>query len=57
MALLKFCVCKVYHDVISSTAIFCCVHLRVQNKDLPVENTTECLSTMASICRTMIENP
>ncbi|ELT88316.1 hypothetical protein CAPTEDRAFT_148019 [Capitella teleta] len=27
------------------------------NKDLPVENTTDCLSTMASICRVMIENP
>jgi len=28
-----------------------------ENKDLPVENTTDCLSTMAQICRTMIENP
>lgn len=28
-----------------------------ENKDLPVENTTDCLSTMASICRVMIENP
>ncbi|KAK2179672.1 hypothetical protein NP493_479g04001 [Ridgeia piscesae] len=28
-----------------------------QNKDLPVENTTDCLSTMACICRVMIENP
>lgn len=28
-----------------------------QNKDLPVENTTDCLSTMANICRVMIENP
>ncbi len=28
-----------------------------QNKDLPLENTTDCLSTMARICRVMIENP
>ena len=41
----------------------CCRLLNVlllavlQNKDLPIENTTDCLSTMASICRVMIENP
>jgi hypothetical protein len=28
-----------------------------ENKDLPIENTTDCLSTMASICCVMIENP
>ncbi|XP_045158827.1 CYFIP-related Rac1 interactor B-like [Mercenaria mercenaria] len=28
-----------------------------QNKNLPVENTTDCLCTMANICRVMIENP
>jgi len=28
-----------------------------QNKDIPIENATDCLSTMASICRVMIENP
>jgi len=28
-----------------------------ENKELPVENTTDCLSTMAKICRVMIENP
>jgi hypothetical protein len=28
-----------------------------ENKDLPIENTTDCLSTMASICRVMIESP
>ena len=28
-----------------------------QNKDIPLENTTDCLGTMAQICRTMIENP
>lgn len=28
-----------------------------ENKELPIENTTDCLSTMASICRVMIENP
>lgn len=27
------------------------------NKELPVENTTECLGAMANICRVMIENP
>lgn len=29
----------------------------LQNKDLPIENATDCLSTMASICCVMIENP
>lgn len=28
-----------------------------QHKEIPVENTTDCLSTMANICRVMIENP
>lgn len=28
-----------------------------ENKELPIENTTDCLSTMAGICRVMIENP
>lgn len=28
-----------------------------QHKELPVEQTTDCLSTMANICRVMIENP
>lgn len=28
-----------------------------QNKQLPVEHTTDCLSMMANICRVMIENP
>ena len=28
-----------------------------QNKSLPIENTTDCLSTLANLCRTMIENP
>jgi hypothetical protein len=28
-----------------------------ENKNLPVENTTDCLSMMANICRVMIENP
>jgi hypothetical protein len=27
------------------------------HKELPVENTTDCLSTMANICRVMIETP
>ncbi|XP_063406047.1 CYFIP-related Rac1 interactor B-like [Mytilus trossulus] len=27
------------------------------HKDLPVENTTDCLSTMADICKVMIESP
>lgn len=26
------------------------------NKELPLENTTECLGAMANICRVMIEN-
>lgn len=28
-----------------------------QHKELPVEQTTDCLRTMANICRVMIENP
>ncbi|KAK2164120.1 hypothetical protein LSH36_68g03023 [Paralvinella palmiformis] len=28
-----------------------------ENKDIPLENTTDCLGMMAQICRTMIENP
>ena len=28
-----------------------------ENKDLPIENTTDTLGTMANICRVMIENP
>ncbi|XP_052775270.1 CYFIP-related Rac1 interactor B-like [Mya arenaria] len=35
-----------------TTSTFVSLH-----KDLPVENTTDCLSTMANICRVMIENP
>ncbi|XP_065843117.1 CYFIP-related Rac1 interactor B-like [Oscarella lobularis] len=27
------------------------------HKDLPIDNTTECLSTMATVCKIMIENP
>ncbi|XP_012672979.1 CYFIP-related Rac1 interactor B [Clupea harengus] len=28
-----------------------------ENTDLPVENTTDCLSTMASVCKVMLETP
>ncbi|XP_031560851.1 protein FAM49B-like [Actinia tenebrosa] len=28
-----------------------------ENKNLPIENTTDCLSTLANLCRTMTENP
>ncbi|KAJ6653764.1 hypothetical protein lerEdw1_008736 [Lerista edwardsae] len=28
-----------------------------ENKTLPIENTTDCLSTMASICKVMLETP
>ncbi|KAJ8389190.1 hypothetical protein AAFF_G00122100 [Aldrovandia affinis] len=28
-----------------------------ENKNLPLENTTDCLSTMASVCRVMLETP
>ncbi|KAK1879005.1 Protein FAM49B [Dissostichus eleginoides] len=27
------------------------------NPDLPIENTTDCLSTMASVCKVMLETP
>lgn len=29
----------------------------LQNKTLPLENTTDCLSTMASVCKVMLETP
>ncbi|KPP77771.1 hypothetical protein Z043_102775, partial [Scleropages formosus] len=29
----------------------------IPNKNLPIENTTDCLSTMASICKVMLETP
>ncbi|KAG9348140.1 hypothetical protein JZ751_004170, partial [Albula glossodonta] len=29
----------------------------VPNKNLPIENTTDCLSTMASVCKVMLETP
>lgn len=32
-------------------------HFVSQHKELPVEQTTDCLSTMANICRIMIGNP
>ena len=28
-----------------------------ENKNSPIENTTDCLSTMASVCRVMLETP
>ncbi|MGH0133859.1 UNVERIFIED_CONTAM: hypothetical protein FKN15_017417 [Acipenser sinensis] len=28
-----------------------------ENKTLPLENTTDCLSTMASVCKVMLETP
>lgn len=28
-----------------------------ENKDLPIENTTETLGTMAKVCQRMVENP
>ncbi|KAK1786823.1 hypothetical protein P4O66_017003 [Electrophorus voltai] len=28
-----------------------------ENSDLPIENTTDCLSTMASVCKVMLETP
>lgn len=30
---------------------------RSQNKNLPIENTTDCLSTMATVCKVMLETP
>uniref|UniRef100_A0AAQ4RTW4 CYRIA/CYRIB Rac1 binding domain-containing protein n=1 Tax=Gasterosteus aculeatus aculeatus TaxID=481459 RepID=A0AAQ4RTW4_GASAC len=29
----------------------------VKNVDVPIENTTDCLSTMASVCKVMLETP
>lgn len=33
------------------------VSLLLQNKNLPIENTTDCLSTMATVCKVMLETP
>uniref|UniRef100_A0A7M4EEG8 CYFIP related Rac1 interactor A n=1 Tax=Crocodylus porosus TaxID=8502 RepID=A0A7M4EEG8_CROPO len=32
-------------------------HFVSENKTLPIENTTDCLSTMASVCKVMLETP
>lgn len=32
-------------------------HFVTNNKDLPIENVTETLSTIAKVCQRMIENP
>lgn len=37
----------------SVNVLFC----PLQNKTLPLENTTDCLSTMASVCKVMLETP
>lgn len=29
----------------------------LQHKNLPIENTTDCLSTMAMVCKVMLETP
>lgn len=34
-----------------------CVCVLPQNKNLPIENTTDVLSTMASVCKVMLETP
>ena len=36
--------------------VFVCF-LTFKNKTLPIENTTDCLSTMASVCKVMLETP
>lgn len=40
-------------SILSSGDMF----LFTQNKNLPIENTTDCLSTMASVCKVMLETP
>lgn len=35
--------------------IICSFCFSSQNKNLPIENTTDCLSTMASVCKVMLE--
>lgn len=34
-----------------------CLFVWQQHSDLPLENTTDCLSTMASVCKVMLETP
>lgn len=34
-----------------------CLFFWQQHSDLPLENTTDCLSTMASVCKVMLETP
>lgn len=43
----------ILQDSLLNTAFF----LPFQNKTLPIENTTDCLSTMASVCKVMLETP
>uniref|UniRef100_A0A8D1F746 CYRIA/CYRIB Rac1 binding domain-containing protein n=1 Tax=Sus scrofa TaxID=9823 RepID=A0A8D1F746_PIG len=33
------------------------MHFVSENKTLPIENTTDCLSTMTSVCKVMLETP
>lgn len=36
---------------------FCLLLLCAQNKTIPVENTTDCLAIMSTICKIMVEQP
>ncbi|XP_061890507.1 CYFIP-related Rac1 interactor A-like [Entelurus aequoreus] len=37
--------------------IYTPINTSLPNKTLPLENTTDCLSTMASVCKVMLETP
>lgn len=44
-------VCQISHSHCFHPTFF------FQNKNLPIENTTDCLSTMATVCKVMLETP
>ena len=49
-----WCVCmeKISYDIVTNY-----VHSTLQHSELPLENTTDCLSMVACVCRVMTENP
>jgi uncharacterized membrane protein len=51
-------VSEVWFPHFFSLTMVCVVTLLyLQNKTLPLENTTDVLSTMASVCKVMLETP
>ena len=49
--------CRRYGMNYSYSVATNCVHSTLQHSELPLENTTDCLSMVACVCRVMTENP